>query len=322
MTQKYLRQVNLALVSNGKKTGIDCSNLHFTFTTTQFALSTGNHLMLRLYDLDEPNVGRVMGEFTDIILNAGYEENPPTLFEGTIVQVRRGWEGDKAERYIDITAMDGDRALAYQIIADAIPNGSTYQQRWAAIVKALNLPAGQVPTLDQLPKELQNPNPRGATLFGAATDAANEQAMHMMCTWSIQNGRIVVIPYHGDLPGAAPPIDINGATGMIGWPEQTDEGVHVQCLLDARLFCHQRVRINNFDTLQQQLNLIGGDYAAANLFGAQGGRAIIAADGIYRIVEVTHSGDTRGNEWYSDLVCLADDPHQQPTQAQLSNGWA
>jgi hypothetical protein len=318
MTQKYLRQVQLAVTSNQKRTGLDISGLHFTFSTTQWTLATGNQLKLRLYNLDEENVLRVEGEFTDIILNAGYEENPPTLFQGTIVQVRRGWESDKAERYIDITALDGDRALAYSIINTAIPNGSTYKQRWAAIASALNLPVDFLPSEEQLPAELQNLAPRGRTFHGSADDAANEQAMHMMCTWSIRNGRIIVVPYQGGLPETAAPIEISAANGMIGWPEQTDEGVHVQTLLDARLFCHQKVHINNADVLQQQLSL-ELDAAGANLAGT--GRAIVAADGLYRIVEVTHSGDTRGTEWYSDLLCLADDPNQTPPKAISSNGW-
>jgi hypothetical protein len=323
MTQQYLRHAQLGLFSN--QAGVDVSNMHFTFSTTSYVWQTGNICNIRLYDLDEPTVGRVQGEFTDLTLNAGYEDNPPTIFQGTIVQVRRGWEGDKAERYIDITAIDGDRALAYSIIEAAIENGSTYKQRWAAIASALKLPLDLQFTDDQLPKELLNQLPRGKTLFTGADDAARDQAMHMMCTWSIQNGRIKVIPYDGYPSGEA--VDINGLTGMIGWPEQTDEGVRVQTLLNGRLNFGQRVHINNADTLQQQLNLISGggeapsEWQIANKAGLPGGRTIVSTDGMYRIIEMTHSGDTRGNEWYSDLLCLSTDPNQQQvTPFVNSNG--
>jgi hypothetical protein len=319
MTQQYLRHVQLALTSN--QAGLDVSDMHFTFSTTSWVMQTGNICNVRLYNLDERNVGRVQGEFTDLILNAGYEENPPTIFEGTIVQVRRGWDGDKAERYIDITAIDGDRALAYQMVYAAIGNGSTYQQRWEAIAKALKLPIGQMPSEDQLPQELRNQSPRGRTLFTNGDDAARDQAMHMMCTWSIQRGKIVIVPYNGY--SSLDPVEINGATGMVNWPEQTDEGVRVQVLLNGRLECHQRVRINNGDTLQQQLNLVFGEGAVANQAGlaAEGSRTIISADGMYRIIEITHSGDTRGNDWYSDLLCLSTDPQQaQTTPYVVSTG--
>jgi hypothetical protein len=292
--------------------------MHFTFTTTQYTNVTGNTLQLRLYDVSEEIIGRIQGEFTDIILNAGYEENPPTLFEGTVVQVRRGWEGDKADRYIDISAMDGDPSLSYAIIKDAVPNGSTYQQRWAAIANALKLPIDQMPDASQLPKELTSKQPRGKTLFGKAADAAQDQAMHMMCNWSIQRGKIVIVPYNGYAPNE--PVEINGANGMIGWPEQTDEGIHVQTLLDARLFCHQLVKLNNADTLQQQLDM-SLEYPGKNLPGSPEGRTIIPLDGVYAIVEVTHSGDTRGNEWYSDLLCLSTDPNQIAQENVYSNGW-
>ena len=30
----------------------------------------------------------------------------------------------------------------------------------------------------------------------------------------------------------------------------------------------------------------------------------INADGVFRLLTVEHSGDTRGNEWYSNLTCI------------------
>ena len=40
--------------------------------------------------------------------------------------------------------------------------------------------------------------------------------------------------------------------------------------------------------------------------------ASINADGLYRLLTVEHRGDTRGNDWYSELVCLDVDETAPP----------
>lgn len=318
---KYLRRVQLVLSSNPTKPALDMSNMHFTFTTTQYILgTTGNTLQLRIFDLDEPTIGRIKSEFTDITLNAGYEDNPPTLFQGNIVQVRRGWDGDRSERYIDISAMDGDKQIAYNLIFAEIKAGSSYKQRWEAIANALGVPLdyNKFPTPDQLPKEVLNQKPRGLTLAGNASDAARDEAMHMMCNWSIQQGKLVVVPYKGYLSGT--PVEINGANGMIGWPEQTDDGIHLQTLIDARLQVHTLIKINQADVLEAQLDMtLSKEAMEANMPGI--GRALVSTDGLYYVVEVTHSGDTRGNEWYSDILCVSTAVDQVVKEEIISQGW-
>jgi hypothetical protein len=34
----------------------------------------------------------------------------------------------------------------------------------------------------------------------------------------------------------------------------------------------------------------------------------VDADGVYKILCMDHTGDNRGNDWYTDLICLSVDP--------------
>ena len=43
---------------------------------------------------------------------------------------------------------------------------------------------------------------------------------------------------------------------------------------------------------------------------------IIDNDGIYRILAIDYAGDTRGTEWYSDLVCTSQSNPIPLSQAQ------
>jgi hypothetical protein len=41
----------------------------------------------------------------------------------------------------------------------------------------------------------------------------------------------------------------------------------------------------------------------------------VADDGYYKIIVLEHEGDTRGNPWYSNIVCLAVDMSANANQA-------
>jgi len=45
--------------------------------------------------------------------------------------------------------------------------------------------------------------------------------------------------------------------------------------------------------------------------------ADVAADGFYRVLVAEHTGDTRGQQWYTELVCLT---LNSVTQKVVSNG--
>jgi baseplate hub protein gp41 len=320
MSQQYLRRANLILSSN--QGGLDVSQLHFTFQTTQFTYQQGNICEVRLYNLDERGTQRVEGEFTDLTLKAGYEDDPPAIFQGTIMQVRRGWEGDRAEPYIDITAMDGDKLSAYGIINYVAEAGSTYRQRWAAIANAYKVPLDHMPEDSEFPKEVLNQMPRGYTMFGNATDVARDHALEGMSNWSLRTSgnpprtALVVVAYDGYLSNIA--VELNAATGMIGWPEQNDEGISVKCLLNPRLSCDGLVKLNNATITQSEISLVLSEYASKDVPGIS--RPIIDADGVYKIIFLEHNGDTRGNEFYSHLMCLSVDPSQLPFERALTAG--
>jgi hypothetical protein len=114
-----------------------------------------------------------------------------------------------------------------------------------------------------------------------------------------------MVAMSGYLPGEA--VELNALSGMIGIPEQTDNGIKVRSLLNSKLRIGGSIKINNNDinqTIQQNPS------AAPVPFNQWTGIQLLAKvsdDGIYKLYVIEHSGDTRGQEWYSDLICLAVD---------------
>jgi hypothetical protein len=303
MTQQYLRNVQLLITKADGTEAIDLSKLHIRFSTKQWTTESGNTADIRVYNLDEPTAKTLEQDCSGVILNAGYlGEEPQTIFDGTIIQVRRGQHETPADRYCDITAMEGDLALSYQIIKISVGNGSTYAQRLKVIAQALGYPdVDQLP--DTLPDDALGSLPRGYTMFGKASDEMRDHAMQGNSNWSIQGGKLQLVAYHGYLQSEV--VEINGKTGMIGYPEQSQDGIRVKCLLNPRLICNTRIRLNNGDIDVEELQL-GQSEVGANIAGSPLGRPLIAeADGLYRILVLEHSGDTRGQEYYSTMICIA-----------------
>jgi hypothetical protein len=79
---------------------------------------------------------------------------------------------------------------------------------------------------------------------------------------------------------------------LVGTPEQTNEGIKVKCLLNPLILIGGKLKIDE-------------QFSAAS--SENGALVKIDADGIYRVLGVSMSGDTRGTDWYSSIVCIGVD---------------
>lgn len=298
--RQWLRKASLIVVEGEK--GLDLSEMRFTFSVQNADTQSPNNASIRVYNLSDATARKVQGEFSRVVLQAGYEETGyGVIFDGTIKQFRFGRE-DAKTKYLDILAADGDLGYNFGVINKTLAAGSSSGERVQALTDALRqrgVVAGK--GLDATGGVL----PRGKVLFGMARDLMRNEARALGSTWSIQNGQVQVVPLSGYLEGDA--VDLNSLSGMIGIPEQTEDGIRVRCLLNPRLRIGGRVHINNADVNQ----LIQQNPAAAPVpFNQWTGIQLLAkvtADGFYRLFVVEHKGDSRGQEWYTDMICLAID---------------
>ena len=292
MTTQFLRRASLP-VSVGSD-AIDLSQLRFRFETRQSDNQTPNTLYCRVYNLADATSQKINDEGAFVTVQAGYQGTGDygVIFAGQVKQFKRGRE-DEVNTYLDILAADGDaaynNALLHKTLEQGVTAGQQVDQVTAAMA-AFNVTKGYTPPLPTTGL------PRGKVLYGMARDVMREVATSTLTTWSIVNGQLTMIPVASYLPGQA--VVLTSQTGMIGRPEQTVEGIRVKCLLNPNLKMGGQVKIDNA-SIQRFLQ------SAA--FQAQARNAIVppvAADGLYRIYVVEHEGDTRGQPWYSDLICI------------------
>lgn len=303
MSDQWIRKCVLVVSAGGK--GLDLSQMRIVFKTFQSDARTPNHAIIRVYNLSDDTAQRVQREFTDVTLQAGYENGHfGVIFKGTIKQVRRG-RINATDTYTDVLAADGDLAYTQAVINKSIARATATDQRDAAR-QAMNIPNGYVADLPQSALS------RGKVLFGMAGDTLSTVADTAGMTWSIQGGELVMIGLTSYRPGEA--VVLNSATGLIGLPEQTEAGISVRCLLNSNLRIGSLVRIDNASV---QRAFLGPEFlfTPGRLEDVKGFQPKIADDGYYRIYCCEFDGDTRGAPWYANLICLAVDKSAPPDKS-------
>jgi hypothetical protein len=298
--RQYLRKYSLIIGDNsgGESSALDLSELRSIFKIKRGDIQTPNTADVRIYNVAPDTAQAIEKEFTRLVIQAGYDGNYGVIFDGQIKQIRRGRES-ATDTYLDITVADGDSAYNYSMSAFALAAGSKANDRVSAILEDMAINGvvnGYVPDLGG------NPLPRGKSVFALSRDELRKVAFNAQSSWSIQDGKLNMIPITAYKPGEIPVI--TAATGMIGLPEQTQNGIRIKCLLNPNIKIGQAIKLDN-ESIQKYRYGLGVTEQATNFALEQ--QISLNNDGLYYVMQAEHGGDTRGEEWITDMICLAID---------------
>ena len=299
---QFIRKASL-IVGGDDGNAIDLSALRFAFSIRRGDIQTPNSADIRVYNVAPQTAERIRQilptpEFTRVVIQAGYDGNYGVIFDGQIKQVRRGRES-QLDTYLDITAADGDSAYNFAVSAVSLAAGSKPSDHIAAVLEGMakfGVSQGYMPELEG------NPLPRGKVIFGMSRDELRKVAKTTSTSWSIQDGKVNFIPLTAYMPGDVPVI--TAATGMVGLPEQTQDGIKIKCLLNPNIKIGTQVKLDNASIQRYRYNL-SINQQAQNAMSEQSNK--INDDGFYYVMIADHQGDTRGNAWFTELICLAVD---------------
>ncbi|NTG00115.1 hypothetical protein G6L30_08275 [Agrobacterium rhizogenes] len=293
MTQQWLRFCKLTVEGGGE--AIDLSALRIRFSVTQHTLQSPNVGDITISNLSDQTVQRIKNEGTTVTLEAGYQSGHGLIFKGQIIQKRKGRE-NPVDTYLNILAQGGDQAYNHAVVSKTLAAGHTYKDQVMTAFEAMK-PFGI--TLGYITDLSAKKMPRGRVLFGMARDVLRTVAISTGTSWSIQNNQLTVVKDTEAAPGG--PIVLNSRTGMIGLPTQTIDGIQIQCLLNPMIGPGSLVQVDQGDI--QEAKFDPGYLGEVN-------NSMIptkADDGFYKVLVVNHSGDTRGDPWYSDMLCIRAD---------------
>lgn len=300
MTVQYIRQCNL-VVSNSAGQGLDLSTLRITFAIKKTDGQTPNTATIRVFGLSDNAANQIQSEFTQVYLQAGYQSNFGVVFSGTAKRIRKGRESN-VDSFLEIQAADGDGAYNFAVVNATISAGSTQRDQ---IDQAMRVMQAKGVTPGYIAPANSQALPRGKVMYGTSRDYLRQSSETVGASWSIQDGKMQLVPLTGVLPNQA--VVLNSKTGLVGQPEQTNDGVKFRCLLNPSLQIAAMVQIAQ------------GDVQQAALEESDKVPAAIAVDGFYRIIAMEFSGDTRGNDWYCEGVGLSVDSTVAPTQSVKVN---
>jgi hypothetical protein len=336
---QFGRVANL-IVANAKG-GRDLTGLHFRFYVRQCDTDIPNSMVVRIYNLSRDTEREITLQYTQISLQVGYVGTTvEMLFSGDIKYFKRGKE-NSTDRFLEITAGDNDLGWNYGFLQVTLGPGSTPGQVMQAVAKSMGkvLDTTALSTSDL---RLGGAYPRGKvfnSLGRIYMDQVAATAGAAGAKWFVENGVLKFFSTTGYLPGNA--VVLSPATGLIGIPEATDQGIEGRCLLNAALKIGCSLQIDE-DTIVQtfsppsvvaQLNSIndpGHPNDHLNLINpiappqiTQGITTVAKptpGKGIYRIALLECSGDNRGEEWYSDFTALTITPSAPAGQQVAVNG--
>lgn len=312
MTQQYLRNLSLVVADPAGK-GIELGALRVVFEVRRGDTQTPNTCDVRVYNLSKDTASRLYSpEFTQLQLMVGYQgQQLQQIFYGSIKQVRIGRE-DQKNTYVAITAAEGDQAYNYAVLSLTLAKGATPTDAIQALIKRMATAASSTPTGGNggqvvqpgyMPTLTSNGYQRGRTLFGMCRNDLRELVGSNNCKWFIQGSQLDVVPLNGYV--TEPPVLLTPSTGLIGVPEQTQNGLTMRVLINPAIKIGRVVKLDYSDINQLRYGT-DVDSASLALFLAQT-TTKLNPSGLYYVLRAEHFGDTRGLQWYSDLTCLSVD---------------
>ena len=266
-----------------QNTGLDVSSMRVVFDVKrnwQLAKQTAE---CTIYNLNHDTEKQILSRGVKLYIEAGYADgvNYGAIFSGDIWQTKRGKDG-KVNYTTTIQAISDNDAMNWGIVNFSIRRGTNYRDLLAAIAQNSDpqLELGEMPEGWGENMQLS----RGMSITANLRDVLKTVGSSTNSIIRIDENKINVHQLQVQEVGEA--FEMNYKTGLVGQPIQTKEGINFTCLLNPRIAVGSWVHINN--ALIQEMSAEFGENLIPNL----------DVDGMYRVVETTYRGDTRGNDWY------------------------
>lgn len=259
--------------------------LHVEFEVYQTIAQAFWFADIVVYNLNTPTTQLLLKQGMTVKLEAGFMNKIGygTIFEGTLFQPT--WERvDGINEKLTLHCIVGLIENTNNFVAFNTAAGLNQREIILRMASAPNI----VYPLDGSNVQLPNSKPtsRGEVFFGQPIDYLQKIATQNTSNLWITN---MAINIRALVDGSAdvPVLHISPETGLIGTPQQTQDGVDFKNLMDARITLRTQVQLEP-NTAIRQLNRVQGNFPT-----------VLDSKGNYAVAAVRHRGNTRGNEWHT-----------------------
>jgi hypothetical protein len=246
--------------------------LRISFEVTKTIDSTANAAKIEVYNLSQEPRTFAELDGVGVLLSVGYSgfnQNPVArgIFKGDILRIQHVKNG--GDIVTTIESGDKIKAIANTNINVSFTSGTPIKRLIDVAAKEMGVSIGELQGIES--KQFL----RGYSSSGRAADQLSLLADMVDADWSIQDGVLQFVKRDKSLSQKI--LVFTPETGLIGSPnKKVDENgvtkIQFTCLIQSQLRPGAKVRVTS--------KFVSGDY---------------------KVTSVTHRGDTRGGNWYSEV---------------------
>lgn len=303
MTLQWKRNCKLTIqIDANEPKALDLSQFKIVFNVGQATNEQPKAAEIYIYNLSASTMNLLAGVDsqkinTQVILECGYGSELSVVFKGRVFQYRRGRD-NPTDTWLCVLAISGDAVQNDALVNQSIPAGTSKNEVSNILVSETNkygLVTGEIASISE------QQYPRGRVFFGSLHESIQQFGKENNIDFDYSDD---VISSINKLGFSVEPVQVlTPKTGMVGMPQLTSEGLTVKCLLNPKLKRKGRIQVD-MSNLQTESYDIG--YSSQQVDQPyKNPKLATNAEGIFIIQAIEHSGDTRGDEWYTHLVCTA-----------------
>lgn len=188
---------------------------------------------------------------------------------------------------LSLLCVDGANILGKNFIAKTLNKGVNQRQILDAVCEKSKT---KIPT-NSITHGLSGQKlPRGKVIFGEPKDYISDIARGNGASYWVNDGKLNMIKLADAAKDEA--IVQTPTTGLVGIPTQTQYGANFKLLLNPAVQMWSLVQLKNSEIAEAQVTP---------------GQAQMPLDEewIYQVIELTHTGDTMGNDWYTSCTAVS-----------------
>ncbi len=276
-----------AIVLSNSLYGESALRVKFKVTSAQMVPTYGD---ITVYNLNEKTVSRITKEGARIIVMAGYRNGNYGMVWNAQLFSFMEYRENVVNKVLVLHCMDGKDVIAPSFITGTLTEktGRTMKDRVEYLTRQMKVELKETESLIKEKAEITKPY----VFFGNYEKYLRDEAKTYGCQRTVdKDGRYCISNIVTEERTGEQEIPISPSSGLIGIPSQVAKGISFRTFLDPRLLYDippKQIRIEN-----SEIKALPQMYGSIPEWMDEYGR--------YRVISVTHTGDTRGQEWYSDV---------------------
>lgn len=285
MSLQFNRQCRVTFFDPKDQTqALVVDGLRVRFQLTKTLLGYPTRGKVEIYNLSEANIQRVTKRLTSVRVEAGY---------GATGDMRQIFLSNIMNYYKTRQNVDSIFTL---ILSGSAPawNGSTFNRTYregvmpAQIIRDVAGSFADVIIGTILEDENWTSKLSSVTHAGSVVDIMNKLSEDYNFDWSVHDGQLDIVPREKIIEDR-PVFVITPQTGLLGSPTLTELGADFRILINPDIMLARKLQMSTESVILGQE-------------GLEFRKVRNTADGFYKVMDLRYLGDTRGNEWYCDII--------------------